>query len=503
MNRFAVILLAAFDGFLAAVGSLALVVGPLVLFWAFGFTFSGDWSLFWPTAVSLWQLLALVPLSFELSADVAFALGFDEFAPFLLSLAPLLLTVTIAVFAFRSGSRSAGVGQTFTGVISATSTFALSAFLIWFSAAHTPGILSAQPWPAVLFPTLLFLISASAGAVISSWRLGAVSPGTRVPVTVSAPSPGPLMSRIRGFLATLPTNWQIFPSALARLISALLLGLLTLAALAFAAAVLLRSAEVVTLYQSGNYDLIGVIIISLVQLLYLPNLLLFALSYLSGAGFNVGAYIVPGGNIEGLVPPFPILGAVPELASHWWLLFALLPVLVATILGAVERSRMLRKSRRTNPELQELSIWLRLAMVFGVAAVLFALAALVAVLASGSIGPGSLQNFGVEPWLFGGVLALEVAAGLALGFFAPLRKMVALGPALLKRKTVPDSAEHEASSAPESDVVEPKLWPVPEAAVEVPEPVAVVPDAASGTISIEDRITTEEIEIVSSGQEEH
>lgn len=498
MNRFAVILLAAFDGLLAAVGSLALVLGPLVLLWAFGFTFSGDWSLFWPTAVSLWQLLALVPLSFELSPDAAFALGFEQLAPFLLSLAPLLLTLTIAVFAFRSGARSAGVGQTFTGVISASITFALSAFLIWLSAVNTPGILTAQPWPSVLFPALLFLASASAGAIITAWRLGAVSPGARVPAGVSAPSPGPIMARIRDFLAGTSNNWQLLPSALARLVSALLLGLLGLAALGFAAAVLLRSAEVVTLYQSGNFDLIGVIIVSLVQLLYLPNLLLYTLSYFAGVGFNVGTHIAPGGNIEGLIPPFPILGAVPELGSYWWLLLALLPVLVAAILAFVERSRMLRRANRSNPELSELPVSLRLATVFGAAFVLFWLAALAALLASGGIGPGSLSHFGVEPWVFAAALSIEIAVGLAFGFFAPLRKLAAFGTGLTKRKAAAEtvSLEGSAESAEpsETEIAAPQVdeWVVSYLATATAE----VPDAASRAISIEDRLTTEEIEIV-------
>ena len=98
-------------------------------------------------------------------------------------------------------------------------------------------------------------------------------------------------------------------------------GLLGIASLFFIASLILNfssARNITTLLEPG---LFGGILLTLLNIAYLPNALISAVSYLSGAGFAIGqgTLIAPYVNRIGDIPALPILAATPS-GNHLWTL---------------------------------------------------------------------------------------------------------------------------------------------------------------------------------------
>ncbi|MCK2236986.1 MULTISPECIES: DUF6350 family protein [unclassified Crossiella] len=137
----------------------------------------------------------------------------------------------------------------------------------------------------------------------------------------------------------------------------------------------------------------------LVCLLYLPNAVVAALSFVAGAGFNLGAVVVsPLRVIGGLEPPFPLLAALPESGTRWWLVCLLLPIGAGVLLGWV--------CRRADPQPQNR------VLVVGVAGAVVAAAAFVAAaLTGGNLG---VTSFRIQAGLLAVALFCWVAGPAAV-----------------------------------------------------------------------------------------
>jgi hypothetical protein len=179
-------------------------------------------------------------------------------------------------------------------------------------------------------------------------------------------------------------------------------------------ALLARGDEVVALYQAGNLDAAGVIVVSLAQLAFLPTLVVWAVSFLAGPGFAVGldTAVSPAGTQLGIVPGIPILGGLPESVSPLLLGVVLLPIAAGGVAGWVLRDRV--RALTTAPE-----YGLRVVLAVGVAAVTGGGAALMAWLASGSIGPGRLAHVGPQPGAVALAVGVEVLIGAAVLLLGP------------------------------------------------------------------------------------
>jgi hypothetical protein len=105
-----------------------------------------------------------------------------------------------------------------------------------------------------------------------------------------------------------------------------------------------------------------------------------------------------------VVPGIPILGALPASTPSWLLVVVIIPVAVAAFAGWVMRSRLASSGERE-------SVGVQLALT-GAVALLSALGAgLLAIAASGSIGPDRLAEVGPAP----GALALSVGVEVLIG----------------------------------------------------------------------------------------
>ncbi|GAB6856792.1 cell division protein PerM [Microbacterium xylanilyticum] len=399
MQRLLIVLLAAVDAVVAAAIGLAVLLAPLTVIWAIAFGPRADWGALWPATATLWQFGHGVPLAVALPDALVRATGLDPSAArFALSVTPLLLLGFTAIFAARSGRRAALAGSWPAGVISGTVVFAAISAL----AALTGGLggLRTPLWMAMLFPPLVFLCGALAGAVATAWAEG----------------DGGLVDRAQDALDRFP-DWAQVPGDVVRGAAAATTAVVGAAGLAVAIAALVRGGQTVALFEALRADGLGVVVIGLAQLAYLPTLVAWAVAWIAGPGFAIGAgtAVSPAGTVLGVVPGVPLLGLVPDSSSPWWLIVVLVPIAAGGFAGWLIRSRQVSAGA-------EAAFGARVAIAAGIAILAGGAGALLAALSRGSLGPGRLAVAGPEPGPVALALGLEVLVGAAILLLAPRRR---------------------------------------------------------------------------------
>ncbi|WP_307858155.1 cell division protein PerM [Cellulomonas fulva] len=157
-------------------------------------------------------------------------------------------------------------------------------------------------------------------------------------------------------------------------------------------------------------DVLGGAVLAVAQLAFLPVLVVWAVSWLAGPGFAVGAgtHFAPDAMTGGTLPAVPLLGALPGAdVTGGPAAFAPLVVVAAGALAGW----WLHRATRRDPA--------RRAWTVSVACVVAAATSGVAValvvhLASGAIGPGRMATTGASALLVGAVVAGEVLLGALL-----------------------------------------------------------------------------------------
>ena len=140
--------------------------------------------------------------------------------------------------------------------------------------------------------------------------------------------------------------WSRLPSRTRRLVPAVavssgfLLAAGALLAGAALAAHLPRAAELAAASEPGT---VGGLALLALGLAFVPNAIIWAGSWLTGAGFavGVGTSVDPSGSQLGAIPAFPLLAALPEGASPGWV--GVLALLVPVGAGALAGRLVLRK----------------------------------------------------------------------------------------------------------------------------------------------------------------
>ena len=108
--------------------------------------------------------------------------------------------------------------------------------------------------------------------------------------------------------------------------------------LAFAFSLIQHVSEIKSISVVLGSGIVGGVLTTLLQLLYLPNFALAALAYITGIGFNFGATSFSHGSLAGLgqIPALPFLTALPTTTHpelkyavvSWFVLFALLMIYI-------------------------------------------------------------------------------------------------------------------------------------------------------------------------------
>lgn len=168
------------------------------------------------------------------------------------------------------------------------------------------------------------------------------------------------------------------------------LVLLGIGAVAATAALVVRVDDAVTLTQSLHPGFWGGLALTALGLAYLPVLIVWATSYVVGAGVMIGPAITVSPFVPATasteLPPFPLLAALPQSASPiaWALPLA---GIVAGVLAGVVISRRARAEGRLT----------RMLLALGAAAVTGLVMLVLAYLSTGSLGDLRLASLGPSP----------------------------------------------------------------------------------------------------------
>lgn len=396
MQRLLVALLAAFDAAIAAAVGLVVLLAPLTLLWTLAFGATADWGALWPLTGTLWQFGHGVPVDVDISTGVLRAAGIaPDAAAFTLSVTPLAFLLFTVLFAARSGARAARAGAWMLGALSG----ALAFGVIATGVALTSNLSAAQTAlvPAILLPTVVYLVGAVCGAVRIAWEDG----------------DGGFLDRVHDVVDSWG-DWGPVPSAAVRGAAFAVVGVTAVSALAVAVMTLFRGGEVVALFQAARVDALGAGVITLGHLAYLPTIIVWAASWLAGPGFavGVGTAVSPAGTQLGVVPGIPVLGLLPESTSIWMLIVIILPIGAGAFAGWAVRSRLVWEGTPlgTGP---------RAAIAAGIGLLTAAVAALAALLGGGSMGPGRLAEAGPAVVPFALCLGGEVLLGAAILLLSP------------------------------------------------------------------------------------
>jgi len=170
--------------------------------------------------------------------------------------------------------------------------------------------------------------------------------------------------------------------------------------------VVVRFDRIAGLYDVLSPGLLGGVVLTGVQVLYLPNLAVWGVSWMAGPGFGIGAdsSITLTTAEPGLMPLIPLLGALPEPGP----LPAVTRIaLLVPVLAGVYLERRAGRGVGSDPLDRALAAAAG-ALVAGV------LTALLAAMAGGSLGSARLSAVGAPAVLLGAMLGGELVLGAAL-----------------------------------------------------------------------------------------
>jgi hypothetical protein len=166
-------------------------------------------------------------------------------------------------------------------------------------------------------------------------------------------------------------------------------------------------------YRMLNPGVVGAVLLLLAQLAYLPNAVLWAIAYMLGPGFAVGAGTVaaPTGSVLGQLPAFPLFAALPT-GTHGsgpgWLAAAMLAFpYLAGVVGGLVAARLAPTAVLEAAPVRGFCCGVLTGIVLGLGSAF----------AGGPLGDGRMAAVGPSAWQVTLVAALEVgiAAAVAAG----------------------------------------------------------------------------------------
>ncbi|EAR25003.1 hypothetical membrane protein [marine actinobacterium PHSC20C1] len=393
MNRQLTLLFAAFEALLVVAIGIAIPLVPLTLLWGIHYGLAIDWTVFWRTAVDIWLVGHGTDITVVLAPEVSTAVGLVEAGtPVTITMALLgfaLLTVLLGV---RAGRRVAETSHALLGTLASLATFGAASFVVTLSTLHP--VARPSLWQGTLLPTVVFAIGLIIGSQVVS-------------------SKGRVLGPIRRWISRWPTHVRTIVATSLRGGAIAAAGLILVATVVTTLAIVTSYAEIIRLYEALHTEVLGGVAVTIGQLAILPNIVVWAATWLVGPGFAIGtgSTVSPLATSLGPIPAIPVLGALPEGDLALGFVGLLAPVVIGFLVGAVLGPRIAGELRRRE-----------LALVAG--GIGFTAAAIIGLLAwasAGSAGPGRLIDVGPDPWVVAGWAFVEFAVAAGLGLLASAR----------------------------------------------------------------------------------
>jgi len=402
MSRTLVILLAAFEAFLALAIGIGISLVPLTIMWAFRLDLGLGWDVFWRASADIWLLGHGVDLTITLDPKLATAValpGADK--PFLLSIAPLLFAVLTALLGVRLGRKTIEAGARFVAPVAALATFGGLTVIVALTTIQG----NAMPvfWMAISFPTIIFALGMFIGARGELGRSGGRADRVQ--------------QRVVSWADGLPTHIRYVITASLAGGTAAAAAVVAISGVVLAVLLVVNFSTIIRLYEGLQGGAGGGLILTAAQLMFMPNFVIWVASWFVGTGFAIGtgSLVSPVGTQLGLLPSLPILGALPTSNLAWGFLGILLPIAAGFTAAFIIRPKLVRMlgglSHLTWITVTVLGIGIFGGFVMG----------FLAWASGGAAGPGRLVDVGPNYWLTGLIAAAEFTVAAALGMLAASR----------------------------------------------------------------------------------
>lgn len=401
MTRLLIILSSAVEALVVMAAGLAIPFVPLTIMWLTRLNLGINFDVYWRAASDIWLLGHGVHFGVTLDPKLAAAVGLPGAEnSFVLSLAPLAFGLLTLLLAARLGRRTIEAGTRFIGPITAIATFAgLTAIIVGF--AIVPAVMPSL-WRGFILPPAIFALGVIIGARGEIGRSGGTAERVQKAVT--------------GWARALPEHIQSVITVGVRGAAGTLFTLAGISAVILALMVIINFPQMVGLYEGLQAGAGGSFVLTLAQIMLMPNFVLWVMSWLTGAGFaiGVGSSVSPLGTQLGPIPSLPMFGIIPAgdvWGGYFWVV---IPIVIALVWAMAMRRQLVIKFG--GPHIGGWALVTAIVMSFASALIAMGLAWI----ASGSGGPGRLSLVGVVPWQLGVWIFIEVAIASVIGMSIPL-----------------------------------------------------------------------------------
>ncbi len=406
MNRKLTFLIAALEAAIVAAIGVGITLAPLTVVWLFENDPTIDWLVPYRTAADIWMMAHGTRL-----VVAEGALGIAEVPEFVISLVPLGMTFIVAYMALRLGRRLTAATELWPGWLASVGAYGAVSFLL-ATTSHNDAVYPVT-WQGTFLPPAFFLFFVLIGSLLGKREV--------IGDAVGLPEPTERIW-LRQFLNRKfeGLHWAIraLLSPAFRAGTGVVAIVMAVSAVLIAALIALNWIQFTRLYEGLHVSVLGGIILTLGQIAILPNVIVFGASWLTGVGFSIGAgsMISPLGTAVAPLPALPITAALPIGQAEFGLVAVLVPLLAAFA------STLLIRKHAADIRFEFASAWsaaVSLGLFIGAVAAIEM--GILAVLASGGVGPGRLQTVGINPWMLMLVVFIEVASVSILAAFFSAR----------------------------------------------------------------------------------
>ncbi|WP_158865522.1 cell division protein PerM [Leifsonia sp. AG29] len=423
MSPRTVALLAALEALIVAAIGLGICLVPLTILWAAQYHLAGDFTVVWRSAADIWLVGHGVNLTVGLDPQTVAELGLPAAAvPFQVTIALLGFAVLTAGLGARTGIRAAETGFRVTGAVSAVVVFALLSLVVTLSAGS--AVVQPSLWQGVVLPPFVYALGIGVGLIGATLRAAAPLERNGGPAGSSIPSReetgrpvtggtllAPVRLRAEGLarLRSIPGPVRVGVAAALRAGTAATAIVVGASALVLALLIFGNYGSIISLYEQLQTGVVGGIALTVAQLAFLPNLVVWIASWLVGPGFAIGtgSSVSPIGTALGPVPGVPLLAVVPAHGYSFGLAGLVVPLLAGFAAATLLRFR--------RGPLDALGLPTLLLTALGIGVVAGVELGLLAWWSSGALGPGRLHDVGPNPWLVAGLAAVEVGVAAVIG----------------------------------------------------------------------------------------
>ncbi len=395
MNRRLTFLIAAFEALVVAGIGIGILLAPLTVVWLFENDPTIEWLVPFRASADIWMMAHGTRLVVP-----AGMFGSSEVPAFVISMIPLGLSAVIAHFSFRLGKKLTTAIELWPAWVA--SALVYGGVALFLSTAAYNEFAYPVTWQGTFFPPAFFLFFVLIGSLFGKRQ--AFGEAASLPESAER-------IWVRDWAQRRFNNlhWAIraVSAPALRAGTAVVVILIGVSAVFVAVMLAVNWIQVIRLYEGLQVSFLGGLMITAGQMAVLPNLVVMGASWLTGVGFQLGAgsLISPVATVVGPLPALPVTSALPIGELSFGMIALIVP-----LVGAFVATVLIRRHADAI-RFEFASAW-SAAITLGISIALVAAVemGLLALLASGGIGPERLQVVGVNPLLVAGVLFVEVAA---------------------------------------------------------------------------------------------